>query len=186
MFTCLAPDGGYQEEAGDRGRWRLWEDLPPHCIQQRPVPRGVRSHRVWELRGRHRGGRQTGGQSFLFGLFFWDCFISLKCTRKGQYANRRTKRSLYKIFANDWIGNWQVSMVWIWLPYFQIDVLLSETICNFFFHITLPLFISNDHLSRKSMDLNFDEIPLDAFLGCAQSNFYGLQMHFVSLAMETR
>lgn len=71
FVSVAAPDGGYQEEAGDRGRRRLREDLPPHRVQQRPVPRGVRSHRVWELRGRHRGGRQTGGQSCMFGCFFF-------------------------------------------------------------------------------------------------------------------
>lgn len=36
------------------------EDLPAHRLQQRPVPRGLRAHRLRELRGRHRGGRQAG------------------------------------------------------------------------------------------------------------------------------
>lgn len=94
-MSVAAPDGGYQEEAGDRGRRRLWEDLPPHRVQQRPVPRGVRSHRVWELRGRHRGGRQTGGQSCMFGCFFF--LGSLFFFPPGLYIRKVYKReSIYK------------------------------------------------------------------------------------------
>lgn len=31
-------DGGHQEEAGDRGGWRLREDVPADRLQQGPVP----------------------------------------------------------------------------------------------------------------------------------------------------
>lgn len=55
------PNGGYSEEASDC-RWRrLWKDLSVDCVQQGPVPRGVRPHCVRELRGWYRGWWQTGG-----------------------------------------------------------------------------------------------------------------------------
>ena len=65
--------------AGDSGGRGLRQDLPPHRVQQGPVPRGdkrltchftilappvgcpgVRSDRVRELRGRYRGGGEAG------------------------------------------------------------------------------------------------------------------------------
>ena len=40
-LIAVPDDGGYPQEAGDsRGR-RLRQDLPPHRIQQGPVPRGA-------------------------------------------------------------------------------------------------------------------------------------------------
>uniref|UniRef100_A0A9J8AZ86 Uncharacterized protein n=1 Tax=Cyprinus carpio carpio TaxID=630221 RepID=A0A9J8AZ86_CYPCA len=51
--------GSYQEKAGDRGRWSLWEDLSPHSVQQRPVSRSLRAYCVRELHCRHRSRQQT-------------------------------------------------------------------------------------------------------------------------------
>lgn len=38
-FFPASPDHGcHPKEAGDRGGWGLWEDLPSHRLQQGPVP----------------------------------------------------------------------------------------------------------------------------------------------------
>ena len=47
-------DGGDPQEVGHRRRRRVRKDLPPHRLQQGPVPRSVRPHRLRELRRRHR------------------------------------------------------------------------------------------------------------------------------------
>ena len=41
------------EEAGDRGRRGVWQDVPADRVQQRRVPGGLRAHRVRDVRGRH-------------------------------------------------------------------------------------------------------------------------------------
>lgn len=60
LFTASPSHGRDPKEAGDRGGWGLWEDLPPHCLQQGPIPRGLRPYCLRELHRRHRGGRQAG------------------------------------------------------------------------------------------------------------------------------
>jgi len=45
--------GGDPEEACDCGRRRLRKDLSAHRLQQGPVPRSVRAHRLRKLRRRH-------------------------------------------------------------------------------------------------------------------------------------
>ncbi len=41
------------------------EDLSPHSVQQRPVPRSLCAYCVWELHCRHRSRQQTGWYWFL-------------------------------------------------------------------------------------------------------------------------
>lgn len=38
--------GGNQKKAGHSGRWCVWQDMPADCVQQGPVSRGLRAHRV--------------------------------------------------------------------------------------------------------------------------------------------
>ena len=47
-------DGGDPQEVGHRRRRRVRKDLPLDRLQQGPVPRSVRAHRLRELRRRHR------------------------------------------------------------------------------------------------------------------------------------
>ena len=44
IFPAGPSHGCAPKEAGDRGGWGLREDLPPHRLQQGPVPRGLRPY----------------------------------------------------------------------------------------------------------------------------------------------
>lgn len=63
--------GSDQEKAGHSRRWSLREDLSAHCVQQRPVSRGLCSHSVRELRRRHWSWQQTGTTAFILFTFSW-------------------------------------------------------------------------------------------------------------------
>lgn len=46
ICSCPHSDGSHQKEAGDCGRWCLRKDVPADRVQQGPIPRGLRAHRV--------------------------------------------------------------------------------------------------------------------------------------------